>query len=104
MKVETGRSRPGGGLEAPAPGAAERVVLTLPCRLVQLLTEAAAKKGLNRSAYIRMVLTDHLADHSMEEVDRQLYELAKRGDEALAEQTLTKPQPRPRVAGKTPAA
>jgi predicted DNA-binding protein len=63
-----------------APRAVERIVLTLPHGLVERLTEVAEKKGLTRAAYIRMVLTDHLATESIEEVDRQLWELAKRAE------------------------
>jgi predicted DNA-binding protein len=70
------------GKQLVAPRAAERIVLTLPHGLVERLTDVAEKKGLTRAAYIRMVLTDHLATESMEEVDRQLWELAKRAEKA----------------------
>jgi predicted DNA-binding protein len=66
------------------PGALERVVITLPNGLVERLTEIAEQKGLTRSGYIRMVLQDHLTTNSMEDVDRQLWELAKRADKRAA--------------------
>ena len=62
------------------PRALERIVITLPIGLVERLTAKAEEKGLTRSVYIRMVLQDHVTVDSMEEVDRQLYELAKRAD------------------------
>lgn len=40
--------------------AASRIVLILPRELVETLTALANRKGLSRSAYIRMVLTEHV--------------------------------------------
>jgi len=48
---------------------------------VERLTELAQEKGLTPSAYIRIVLMDHWATNSMEEVDRELYKLAKRAEQ-----------------------
>ena len=73
------------GKQAVAPRAVEKIVLTLPHGLVERLTEVAEKKHLTRAAYIRMVLTDHLASDRMEDVDRQLWELAKRAEKGRPE-------------------
>jgi metal-responsive CopG/Arc/MetJ family transcriptional regulator len=40
--------------------AASRIVLILPRELVETLTALANRKGLSRSAYIRMVLTEYV--------------------------------------------
>ena len=60
--------------------AVEKVLLTLPQELVERLTEMGKQKGLAPAAYMRLVLTDHLTSNSMEDVDRQLWELAKRAE------------------------
>ncbi|MGH7606095.1 MAG: hypothetical protein ACREME_02045, partial [Gemmatimonadales bacterium] len=62
--------------------AVERIVLTLPRGLLENINQLAEKRGLTRSAYIRMVLTDHLGGDSIEDIDRQLYELSKRAERA----------------------
>jgi len=60
--------------------AVEKVLLTLPQELVERLTEMAKQKGVTPAAYMRLVLTDHLTSNSMEDVDRRLWELAKRAE------------------------
>jgi len=60
--------------------AVAKVVLMLPQELVERLTEMANQKGITPAAYMRMVLLDHLTSNSMEDVDRQLWELAKRAE------------------------
>ena len=47
--------------------ASERIVVILPKELVETLTELAKAKGLARTAYIRMVLTEHVQDVEAEE-------------------------------------
>ena len=42
--------------------ASERIVVILPRELVETLTELAKAKGLARTAYIRMVLTEHVQE------------------------------------------
>ena len=85
MKTKAGH--PGAEDQATAPPraavarpAVKKVVLTLPEGLVERLTEMAKQKDLTPAAYIRMVLMDHVTFNSMEDVDRQLWELAKRGE------------------------
>ena len=39
-----------------------RIVISLPAELLEALTEAAKAKGLARTAYIRMVLTEHVQE------------------------------------------
>ncbi len=41
-------------------GMSERIVAILPKELVDELTELAKSKGLARTAYIRMILTEHV--------------------------------------------
>ena len=47
--------------------ASERIVVILPKELVETLTALAKAKGLARTAYIRMVLTEHVQDVEAEE-------------------------------------
>ena len=76
-------------------GTVERIVLTLPRGLIERITELAQRKGLTRAAYIRMVLTDHLGGESIEDIDRQLYELAKRVELGLPGGAGDGKRPRP---------
>ncbi len=50
--------------------ASERIVVILPRELVDQLTELARAKGLARTAYIRMVLTEHVRDQAEGEKGR----------------------------------
>ena len=49
--------------------ASERIVVILPKELVETLTALAKGKGLARTAYIRMVLTEHVQETETEERD-----------------------------------
>jgi hypothetical protein len=40
----------------------ERIIISLPKELIEALSRLAARKGLARTAYIRMVLTEHVAE------------------------------------------
>jgi hypothetical protein len=52
-------------------------VLTQYANLHERVKEAADKRRLSVASYIGMVLSEHLASDSMEDVDRQLWELAR---------------------------
>ena len=39
-----------------------RFMISLPAELAERLTELAKNKGLSRTAYIRMVLTEHVQE------------------------------------------
>jgi metal-responsive CopG/Arc/MetJ family transcriptional regulator len=45
----------------------ERIIISLPAKLLERLTALAEKKGLSRAAYIRMVLTEHTSEQDREE-------------------------------------
>ena len=42
--------------------AVDRIVISLPKDLLKELTQLARLKGLSRSSYIRMVLTEHVSE------------------------------------------
>lgn len=48
-------------LTLPDMAPSDRIVVILPRELVEALTALARRKGLARVAYIRMVLTEHVA-------------------------------------------
>jgi metal-responsive CopG/Arc/MetJ family transcriptional regulator len=48
-----------GSVESPS---VERIIISLPAKLLEKLTALAEKKGLSRAAYIRMVLTEHTSE------------------------------------------
>lgn len=48
--------------------ASERIVVILPKELVETLTALAKAKGLARTAYIRMVLTEHVQETEIEDL------------------------------------
>jgi len=44
----------------------ERIIISLPADLLEKLTKLARLKGLSRSSYVRMVLTEHVSEQEEE--------------------------------------